>query len=225
MRRLRKLLKIATIDLADKGSDKLAGFLTGVNASRKYGAGDANMTLLGHSYGSVVSGMATTKIADGVVDNEILFGSPGMGTYNPSEIHVPQGHRFVSGVPEGDFVQGVSGKRFRYYILGNGLVMTFAPGLGPILSTGMTVAELYGEANGVGQLGMNPLNENSTFVHISDDATGSKEYNSWGLPSWTIIPDGSNHSVYMEPSTQTLRDMGRIVAGGRRQLIGAPIID
>ena len=219
--------KIATMDLADKGSDKLAGFLTGVNASRKYGAGDANMTLLGHSYGSVVSGRATTKIADGVVDNEILFGSPGMGTYDPSEIHVPQGHRFVSGVPEGDFVQGVSGKRFRYYgIINTGFAsIPLLPEVRTVGISTLTSAEVRAEINGFGQLGMNPLDENSTFVHISGDATGSKEYNSWGLPSWTILPDATNHSVYTDQGTQTLRDMGRIVAGGKRQLIGAPIID
>ncbi len=220
-------LKIARIDLADKGSDKLAGFLTGVNASRKYGAGDANMTLLGHSYGSVVSGRATTKIADGVVDNEILFGSPGMGTYDPSEIHVPQGHRFVSGVPEGDFVQGVSGKRFRYYgIINTGFAISpLLPEARTVAINNLTIAEFRAEQNGFGQLGMNPLSHNSTFVHISGDATGSKEYNPLGLPSWTIIPDTTNHSVYTDQGTQTLRDMGRIVAGGKRQLIGAPIID
>lgn len=218
-------LKIATIDLADKGSDKLAGFLTGVNASRQYGAGDVNMTLLGHSYGSVVSGMATTKIADGVVDNEILFGSPGMGTYKPSEIHVPQGHRFVSGVPEGDFVQGVSGKRYSYYVLADDILLTAAPVVGPLPVIGAVLAEGYGEANGFGQLGMNPLDQNSTFVHISGDATGSEQYNSQAFASWSIIPDATNHSVYMEPGTQTLRAMGRIVAGGKHHPLTAPIID
>lgn len=194
--------EIATIDLADKGSNKLAGFLTGVNASRMYGAGDANMTLLGHSYGSVVSGRATTKIADGVVDNEILFGSPGMGTYDPSEIHVPEGRRFVSGVPGGDFVQGAGGKRYVAYG-----ILNLIPGAG-------FVAALGAEANGVGHLGMNPMSPGSGFTPISDDATGSTEYNPWGFPSWSAIPDTSNHSVYMDPGTETLRDMGRIVAGG-----------
>ena len=194
--------EIATIDLADKGSDKLGGFLTGVNASRMYGAGDANMTLLGHSYGSVVSGRATTKIADGVVDNEILFGSPGMGTYDPSEIHVPEGRRFVSGVPGGDFVQGAGGKRYVAYG-----ILNLIPGAG-------FVAALGAEANGVGHLGMNPMSPESGFTPISDDATGSAEYNPWGFPSWSAIPDTTNHSVYMDPSTETLRDMGRIVAGG-----------
>lgn len=204
--------KIATPDLADKGSDKLAGFLTGVNASRKYGAGDANMTLLGHSYGSVVSGMATTKIADGVVDNEILFGSPGMGTYDPAQIHVPKGHRFVLGVPFGDSVQGAGFK---------GRILSYAI-LGPIWT------ELFR----VGDLGMDPMSPDSGFVHLSNDATGGKGYVDTmsvsqlgiGRPE-DLLKVLSNHSVYMEPGTQTLSDMGRIVAGGRRQPIGAPIID
>lgn len=207
--------KIVTPDLADKGSDKLAGFLTGVNASRKYGAGDANMTLLGHSYGSVVSGMATTKIADGVVDNVVLFGSPGMGTYDPTQIHVPKGHRFVLGVPFGDVVQGAGFK---------GRVLSYAiPIVGPIWT------ELFG----VGDLGMDPMSPDSGFVHLSNDATGAKGYVDTmsvsqlgiGARPDDLLKGFSNHSVYMEPGTQTLSDMGRIVAGGRRQLIGAPIID
>ena len=197
--------EIATIDLADKGSNKLAGFLTGVNASRMYGAGDANMTLLGHSYGSVVSGRATTKIADGVVDNEILFGSPGMGTYDPSEIHVPEGRRFVSGVPKGDWVQGASDDRGAYY-LGLGIL---APPLIPAVIGAGSAAELYG----VGQLGMDPMNHDSTFIPISSDATGSYAYADglFDAGSKTVL---RNHSVYMDPGTGTLRDMGRIVAGG-----------
>lgn len=198
-------LKIVTMDLAEKGSDKLAGFLTGVNASRMYGAGDANMTLLGHSYGSVVSGRATTKIADGVVDNEILFGSPGMGTYDPSEIHVPEGRRFVSGVPKGDWVQGASDDRGAYY-LGLGIL---APPLIPAVIGAGSAAELYG----VGQLGMDPMNHDSTFIPISSDATGSYAYADglFDAGSKTVL---RNHSVYMDPGTGTLRDMGRIVAGG-----------
>ena len=199
-------LDIATPDFARKGAVKLAGFETGLAASRRYGAGDAHITLIGHSYGSTVSGMATTMTRDGDVDNVILCGSPGMGTDDPSEIHVPRDHRFVSGVPRGDFVQGSGEDK------GRPLSQIL---LGPIVTDKL----------GIGHLGMNPMSPESGFMHISGDATGSKEYNPEGIPSWTIIPDTSNHSVYMEPGTQTLSDMGRIVAGGRRQLIGAPIID
>ena len=188
-------LDIATPDFARKGAVKLAGFETGLAASRRYGAGDAHITLIGHSYGSVVSGMATTMTRDGDVDNVILCGSPGMGTYNPSEIHVPRDHRFVSGVPRGDFVQG-SGED-------KGRPLSWAV-LGPIVT----------ETLGIGHLGMNPMDPESGFTHISGNATGSKEYNPWGAPSEWIIPDGTNHSVYMDRGTETVRDMGHIIARG-----------
>ena len=188
-------LDIATPDFARKGAVKLAGFETGLAASRRYGAGDANITLIGHSYGSAVSGMATTMTRDGDVDNVILCGSPGMGTDDPSEIHVPRDHRFVSGVPRGDFVQG-SGED-------KGHLLSWVV-LGPIVT----------ETLGIGHLGMNPMDPESGFTHISGDATGSKEYNPWGVPSeWLLSPDGTNHSVYMDRGTETSRDMGRIVAG------------
>ena len=187
-------LDIATPDLARKGAVKLAGFETGLAASRRYGAGDANITLIGHSYGSVVSGMATTMTRDGDVDNVILCGSPGMGTDDPSEIHVPRGHRFVSGVPRGDFVQGAGEDK------GVPLAAVLMPIVGSVLE--------------IGNLGMNPMDHESGFTHISGDATGSIEYNPWGVPSEWLSVDGTNHSVYMDRGTETSRDMGRIVAGG-----------
>ena len=187
-------LDIATPDLARKGAVKLAGFETGLAASRRYGAGDANITLIGHSYGSVVSGMATTMTRDGDVDNVILCGSPGMGTDDPSEIHVPRGHRFVSGVPRGDFVQGAGEDK--------GVPLSWVV-LGPIVT----------ETLGIGHLGMNPMDHESGFTHISGDATGCKDYDAWAGPS-SIDPEMTNHSNYICRGTEISRDMGRIVAGG-----------
>lgn len=73
------------------------------------------MTLVGHSYGSTTSGMAATKVHDGVIDDLVLCGSPGMGTYNASDLHVAEGHRWVSGVPIGDSVQGIGGAKIGPY--------------------------------------------------------------------------------------------------------------
>ena len=187
-------LDIATPDLARKGAVKLAGFETGLAASRRYGAGDANITLIGHSYGSAVSGMATTMTRDGDVDNVILCGSPGMGTDDPSEIHVPRDHRFVSGIPTGDSVQGAGEDK--------GVPLSGAL-LGPIV-TGMLE---------IGHLGMNPMDHESGFTHISGDATGCKDYDAWAGPS-SIDPEMTNHSNYICRGTEISRDMGRIVAGG-----------
>lgn len=187
-------LDIATPDLARKGAVKLAGFETGLAASRRYGAGDANITLIGHSYGSAVSGMATTMTRDGDVDNVILCGSPGMGTDDPSEIHVPRDHRFVSGIPTGDSVQGAGEDK--------GVPLSGAL-LGPIV-TGMLE---------IGHLGMNPMDHESGFTHISGDATGCKDYDAWAGPS-SIDPEMTNHSNYICRGTEISRDMGHIVARG-----------
>lgn len=168
--------------LAQAGSDRLAGFMNGMQASREYGAGDAHMTLVGHSYGSSTSGMAATKVKYGVIDDLVLFGSPGMGTYDAKNYHVDQNHLWVSGVPKGDSVQGM------------------------------------GEIRGgiVGSLGKNPMDSDSGFTHLSDDATGSPKYNKDAPESKPSNFNFDNHSIYLEDGTETLQDIGRVVAGVKR---------
>ena len=173
---------IASPKLAQEGSDRLAGFLTGMHASRQFGAGDAHMTLVGHSYGSTTSGMAATKVKPGVIDDLALCGSPGMGTDDAHNYHVDQNHLWVSGVPQGDSVQGMG-----------------ASGIGP-----------------VGHLGKNPMDADSGFTHLSDDATGSSKYNPNAPVSLPINWNFDNHSVYLDEGTETLQDFARVVAGVKR---------
>ena len=169
---------IASPNLAKAGSDRLAGFLTGMQASREYGAGDAHMSIVGHSYGSTTSGMAATKVKHGVIDDLALCGSPGMGTYDANDYRVDRNHLWVSGVPKGDSVQGIGGAK-----------------IGPY-----------------GGLGKNPMDPDSGFTHLSDDATGAPNYNRDAPPSDTSL-NFDNHSIYLENGTETLQDFGRVVAG------------
>ena len=104
---LENLPGIMTRTLADRGAERLTSFVDGLQASRAYNAGDAHSTLLAHSYGSVVSGIAATKTTYGAIDDLVLFGSPGMGTYDPADFKVPEGRRWVSAIPQGDSVQGM----------------------------------------------------------------------------------------------------------------------
>ena len=173
---------IASPTLAQEGSDRLAGFLTGLQASRQYGAGDAHMTLVGHSYGSTTSGMAATKVKPGVIDDLALCGSPGMGTYDANDYRVDRNHLWVSGVPKGDSVQGIGAAGFR----------------------------------SVGHLGKNPMDADSGFTHLSGDATGSSKYNNDAPASVPIKGNFDNHSIYLEDGTETLQDIGRVVAGVKR---------
>ena len=168
--------------LAQSGSDRLAGFMNGMQASRDYGAGDAHMTLVGHSYGSSTSGMAATKVKYGVIDDLVLCGSPGMGTYDAKNYHVDQNHLWVSGVPKGDSVQGMGAIR-------GGIV---------------------------GSLGKNPMDSDSGFTHLSDDATGSPKYNKDAPASTPFNFNFDNHSIYLEDGTETLQDIGRVAAGVKR---------
>ena len=190
---------IASPKLAQAGSDRLAGFMTGMHASRQYGAGDAHMTLVGHSYGSTTSGMAATKVKPGVIDDLVMFGSPGMGTFDSKDFHVDKGHRWVSGVPYGDDVQGA----------------------------GSIVRSTIGFAG----LGKNPMDPDSSFTHLSGDATGYAGYTRPSHPNpddyartnvarlyWNPlrVPSTANHGVYLEQGTETLEDIARVVAGTKK---------
>ncbi|WP_048711252.1 alpha/beta hydrolase, partial [Trueperella pyogenes] len=199
--KLENLGDITSPKLAQAGSDRLAGFMTGMHASRQYGAGDAHMTLVGHSYGSTTSGMAATKVKSGIIDDLVLFGSPGMGTYNSNDYHVDEAHRWVSGVPKGDSVQGLGG--------------------------------ILRRKIGRFGLGKNPMDADSGFTHLSDDATGYEGYDHNAPPSNpgnyaldTIgrlltgrrpsLPSFTNHNIYLEQGTETLQDIARVVAGTKK---------
>ena len=79
-------------NLARTGGDDLAGFYEGINSSR---TDDPHLTALGHSYGSLTTGYALQHDGTGV-DDAVLFGSPGSGTWDRSDLNVPDGHLFVA---------------------------------------------------------------------------------------------------------------------------------
>lgn len=90
------LIEASSTTLANEGAPKLAGFLNGIDAAREHGAGDAHITVAGHSYGSTTAGIAATLVGDGVIDDLVQFGSPGSGVQDVGEFHVPEGHTYVS---------------------------------------------------------------------------------------------------------------------------------
>ena len=101
-------IEAAMIRKADAGAKQLAGFLNGMHASREYGAGDAHVTAVTHSYGSTTAGKALTMTDKGAVDDLIQFGSPGSGVQSVDEFHLEKGHAWVSAAPyREDIVQGL----------------------------------------------------------------------------------------------------------------------
>ena len=80
---------VASDDLAQTGAHDLTRFYNGLDASR---ATDPHLTALGHSYGSLTTGLALQQ--QNGVDDLVVFGSPGLGTDHLSDLDVPDGHAF-----------------------------------------------------------------------------------------------------------------------------------
>lgn len=100
--------EVASTAMAKTGAKKLSSFLTGIDAAREHGAGDAHITVAAHSYGSTTAGIAATLVGDGVIDDLVQFGSPGSGVQDVGEFHVQPGHLYVSAAPyKNDIVQGL----------------------------------------------------------------------------------------------------------------------
>jgi len=87
-------LNVSTADAARRGGADLARFYEGIDAARPT---DPHLTALGHSYGSLTTGYALQQ-AHGV-DDDVLFGSPGIGTDDVGDLHVPPGHTAVVEAP------------------------------------------------------------------------------------------------------------------------------
>lgn len=99
---------VANTHRANAGADRLENFLEGLRVIPRESQEKLHLTLLGHSYGSTTSGIAASHVQPNVVDDLVLFGSPGSGVQLGAEYRVPEGHRWVSAVPyHGDIVQGI----------------------------------------------------------------------------------------------------------------------
>src|SRR5690606_38202370 len=78
---------VANDTAAKDGGKELNSFLNGIDASR--GDNPPHLTSLGHSYGSLTSSYALQGGTG--VDDAVMFGSPGLGTGDTSDLNVPEG--------------------------------------------------------------------------------------------------------------------------------------
>ncbi|MHA7652258.1 alpha/beta hydrolase [Mycobacterium sp. ML4] len=195
-------------DLARAGAYNLAGFYDGIGAAHD---GDpAHLTAIGHSYGSLTTGLALQEPGDHGVSDALFYGSPGIEASTPQQLQVQSGHVYVMETPD-DPIQ-----------------LTYdAPPLvhagAPFLPYPFNVGALGGlsvlDVSGAGQFGPNPAT-NPEFtrlgtgpVTISDGhggtlnlegAHGHSDYPRWGannLPRTTgyniaaIVAGLSNRAI------------------------------
>lgn len=84
--------------LAKANAPKLESFLGDLNAA----SSNPNHTtaLFGHSYGSLLSGIALKDGASADVSNVVLYGSPGFEATSPAQLGLSDNHFFVMSAPD-----------------------------------------------------------------------------------------------------------------------------
>lgn len=80
-------------DLAQAGAPKLTSFLQDLDAA-SHNPGHTT-ALFGHSYGSLTSGIALQDGASQVVDNAVMYGSPGFQADTPADLGMNDNNFFV----------------------------------------------------------------------------------------------------------------------------------
>ncbi|MGO4205253.1 alpha/beta hydrolase [Rhodococcus sp. TAF43] len=96
---------VAQTDRANAGAAKLAGFYDGLDVVSIQP--DPHITALGHSYGSLTTGLALQDPGPGQpVDDAMFYGSPGINADDESDLGLAEGHGYVMeadgdiGIPE-----------------------------------------------------------------------------------------------------------------------------
>ncbi len=85
---------------AKAGAVKLARFYDGITAA--HGGAPLNLTAIGHSYGSLTTGLALQQSHG--VSNAIFYGSPGVEASTPAQLGLQPGRVFVMQTPD-DVIQ------------------------------------------------------------------------------------------------------------------------
>jgi hypothetical protein len=90
--------QVLTDALARANAPKLESFLSNLNATST----NPNHTtaLFGHSYGSLLSGIALKDGASVDVTNAVLYGSPGFEATSPAQLGMSDNHFFVMSAPD-----------------------------------------------------------------------------------------------------------------------------
>jgi hypothetical protein len=156
-------------DLAKVGAHNLAGFYDGITASHE--GVPAELTAIGHSYGSLTTGLALQEPGNHGVTDAIFYGSPGIEATTPQELQLPPGHVFTMETPN-DPIQAVyDGPP----ALKAGAAM-LPPPFNSMALSGLGALDL----TGAGQFGPNPAT-NPNFTHL---ATGP-----------VTVPDGNGGTL------------------------------
>ena len=173
-------------DVAKAGAHDLARFYDGINATHH---GPLDLTAIGHSYGSLTTGLALQVPGDHGVDNALFYGSPGIEATTAQQLGLQPGHVFTMETPDDPIQQVYNAPSIAH---------TVAPFLPPPFNT-LAESILGGlDATGAGHFGPNPAT-NPNFTHLDtgsvtvpDGRTLGAAHGHSDYPRW----DSANNQLY-----------------------------
>lgn len=92
---IRMAAEIPNQTLAEPGAHALTTFVQGLRTTNP----DAQITVIGHSYGSLVTGLAARNGL--AADNVVFIGSPGVGVDSAHDFRLPEGAHVYAAEPSG----------------------------------------------------------------------------------------------------------------------------
>ncbi|BBZ71691.1 alpha/beta hydrolase [Mycobacterium paraseoulense] len=166
--------------VARAGAHDLAGFYDGIQAAHH--GGPADLTAIGHSYGSLTTGLALQEPGDHGVSRALFYGSPGIEASTPRQLHLQPGHVFTMETPDDPIQWTYDGPAIAHDV---------APFLPPPFRDLAESVLGTADATGAGHFGPNPAT-NPNFTHL---ATGPATVPD-GHGGTLTLQDAHGHSDY-----------------------------
>lgn len=164
-------VEVSHDEVAAAAAQDLSRFYAGIQAARE--VGPAHLTAIGHSYGSLTTGLALQAPGGHGVSDAVFYGSPGVGAAAPGDLGLEPGHVFAMATPDDPI---------RWVHDGPAIARALAPVIpGPLDDALLAAAEV----SGAGEFGPNPAG-NPAFVQMETEGL-------WGLEG------ASGHSEYPRP--------------------------
>lgn len=161
-------IEVSHDKVAAAAAQDLSRFYAGIQAARA--VGPAHLTAIGHSYGSLTTGLALQVPGGHPVSDAVFYGSPGVAASVPGDLSLAPGHVFAMATPDDPI---------RWVYNGPAVARALAPVIpGPLDDALLAAAE----ASGAGDFGHDPAG-NPAFVQMETEgiwgfegASGHSEY-------------------------------------------------
>lgn len=174
--------------IARSAAVHLARFYDGVSAA--HGGKPLNLTAIGHSYGSLTTGLALQRPGDHGVDNAIFYGSPGIEAATPAQLRLQPGHVFTMETPDDPIQMVYDAPPIARAVTP---MLAGVPMVGPMLAPAATALLGYAEITDAGEFGPNPAT-NPNFVALDTGA-----HTVFDGDRWLDLAEAHRHSDYPQP--------------------------